>query len=308
MSHTHDSINVQFINQSFLRKLEEGHEKTAGAAASAFVRQKLREESFTRKILPPVEVTAADLDRDLDDTPRIICEKEPDSVAARLSLTGTPEVRVFRGPRYPVVFEKLSSQTFKKSKYELMTYRTDIRQVLQDNSVKDLHRQEDAGFWGNLKAIVAAEATQQEHTYDTAAGGFNGANLMTLISKLTDFEQKPGHVVLAWSKYLKLLGLPATSIGDQAATEHFRGGPLDGFYGFNLIPTLKTDILDGATWGAGAGVGIFAPQQYLGQFYALEDATVALKVEQDVIEFTTYEAIGIGLGNIHGFVLGEFES
>jgi hypothetical protein len=51
---------------------------------------------------------------------------------------------------------------------------------------------------------------------------------------------------------------------------------------------------------------VFAPQEYLGQFYALQDATVFLKVEQDIIDFTTYEAVGVGIGNVNGAIVLNF--
>jgi hypothetical protein len=51
---------------------------------------------------------------------------------------------------------------------------------------------------------------------------------------------------------------------------------------------------------------VFAPEAYLGQFYTLQDATVFLKAEQDMIEFQTYEAVGAGIGNVNGAVVLDF--
>lgn len=70
-----ETVNVQFLNQSFIDKIDQGLVKEAGAAMSAFVRQKLRETGFTRKILTPQMITASDLDRGLDDQPRVIIER-----------------------------------------------------------------------------------------------------------------------------------------------------------------------------------------------------------------------------------------
>src|SRR5437868_11910150 len=95
MTYNTETINVQFLNQSFLDKLDQGHEKQAGVAMSAFVRQKLREDGFTRKILEPVMVTAAELDRQTTEEPTVIVEKEPDSIAANLPFVSRPEPRYF---------------------------------------------------------------------------------------------------------------------------------------------------------------------------------------------------------------------
>jgi hypothetical protein len=51
---------------------------------------------------------------------------------------------------------------------------------------------------------------------------------------------------------------------------------------------------------------VFAPPQFLGQAYSLQDATVFLKAELDMIEFTAYESVGIGMGNTQGFVIIDF--
>ncbi len=75
---------------------------------------------------------------------------------------------------------------------------------------------------------------------------------------------------------------------------------LDNFFGFKIITTNKNDILPDNR------VIIFTAPQYLGQMYLLQDATVFLKTEADMVSFTTYEAPGIGLGNVNGFVIADF--
>jgi hypothetical protein len=93
-----ETINVQFLNQSFLDKIDQGLTKEAGVAISAFVRQKLREDGFTRKVLNPISVTAAELDRQVTEEPTIIVEKEPDSIAANLPFLGRAEIRYWKTP------------------------------------------------------------------------------------------------------------------------------------------------------------------------------------------------------------------
>ena len=299
-----ETVNTQFMNQQFLDKINAGMEKEAGAAMSAFVRQKLREEGFTRKILTPQTITSADIDRGLDDQPRVIVEKEPDSVAASISLSANGEIRYFKGSRYEVPFYKIESDTFKKSKYELATYRTDIRQILQDNSVKDMQKEEDVNFWSSVTAITTAQSNHVDNY--TAGVNFGVRSLMDVVEKLADNFQKPGKILMPYKLYLKLISRKSVVIGDIATSDLFRGGDQTNFYGFDLIVTNKSDIL---TSGAAAGdqVGIFAPEQYLGQFYALQEPTVFLKTEKDMVEFSAYEAIGIGIGNVNGMYTADFD-
>ncbi len=55
-------FSADTINELFLQKLDskEGLDKVA-QTGSAFIRQKLREVSFARKVINPVYVTQADL-------------------------------------------------------------------------------------------------------------------------------------------------------------------------------------------------------------------------------------------------------
>jgi hypothetical protein len=291
-----ETMNVQFLNQSFLDKIDQGLTKEAGVAMSAFVRQKLREDGFTRKILNPISITAAELDRQVTEEPTVIVEKEPDSVAANLPFLGRAEIRYWKTARYPVTFQKITSAEFNKSKFELATYRTDIRTVLQENSVKDLQTQEDVNFYGNILTVANAN-----NNVFTIGGGFTKANLMAGIKNLLVHKLPVGCILMTQSMYADLLAFPATDVGSPAASDLFRGqGALDTFFGYKIIVTNKSDILPTNQ------ALVFAPQEYLGQFYALQDATVFLKVEQDMIQFTTYEAVGVGLGNVNGAVVLNF--
>jgi hypothetical protein len=287
-----ETVNAQFINQAFLDKIDQGLTKEASVASTAFVRQRLREDGFTRKILPPVAVTAAELDRQLTEEPVIIVEKEPDTTAASLPFLGRSEIQYWTTPRYPVAFQKLASADFRKSKFELATYRTDIRTVLQENSVKDLQAQEDGGFYNGATTLAATYGNQIN-----ATGGFSKAGLMKGVKQMLNNKLPIGCILMNQSMYADLLTLPSTDIGSPAASDLFRGqGTLDNFFGYKIITTNKSDIVvDGQAL-------IFAPPQYLGQMYTLQDATMFLKVEQDIIEFTTYESIGIGIGNVNGVV------
>lgn len=291
-----ETINAQLLNQAFVDKLENGHTKEAGVALSAFVRQKLREDGFTRKLLEPTLITAADLDRQVTDEPVVIVEKEPDSVAANFSFTGAPVPRYYTTARYPVTMHKIQSPEFVKSKFELATYRTDIRTVLQENSIKDLQKQEDANFYGN----VVAMATAASNVY-TMSGGFSVANLMNATKYLVQKQLPVGAILMTQSMYADLLKQPSTQIGSPAASELFRGqSNLDNFYGFKIITTNKNDILPDNR------ALIFTAPSYLGQMYLLQDATVFLKTEADMVSFTSYEALGIGLGNTNGVIVADF--
>lgn len=272
-------------------------------------------------------VTASDLDRGLDDQPRVIIEKEPDSIAATLPLSGKDEVRYFKGSRYEVGFYKIESKEFVKSKFELATYKTDIRHILQENSVKDLQKEEDSNLLTGLGTIMKTRTADFSTETGLGNNGYLTATsldgvtvvdkLMQLIQFMVDDFQKPGKLLISHQLYLSVLREPATQLGDQFASEAFKNGAIDSFYGFEFVTSNKSDLLssdfirtgvpgtDRATKGDIAIA--FAPEAYLGQFYSLQEPTVFLKSEADMISFKTYEAIGIGIGNTKAFIIGQID-
>lgn len=293
---TIETTNVQFLNQAFVDKVSGGMEKEAGVAMSAFVRQKLREDGFTRKILTPQLVTAADLDRQVTEEPTIICEKEPDSVAAALPLVGRNELRYWKAPRYPVVFGKYESNEFKKSKFELATYRTDIRTVLQENAVKDLQKAEDQTFYSAITSIATANSAVY-----TVAGGVTMPNFVEGAKKLLQKQLPVGCALMTQSMYMDLLKQPATQVGSPLASSLTGGqGGLENPFGLKIIVTNKNDILPDNQ------IVYFAPSQYLGQFFLLQDALTYLKTEADMISFKVYESAGIGIGNVNAIAVVNF--
>ena len=295
MSYNTETTNVQFLNQAFWDKIDAGMTKEAGAAMSAFVRQRLREDGFTRKILPPTQITAAELDRQLTEEPTVIVEKEPDSIAATIPFLARAEIRYWTGARYPVTFQKITSERFKKSKFELATYRTDIRTILQDNSVKDLQTQEDTNFYNSVNAICVANSNV------FSMGSFTVPNLMAGINNLLAKKLPVGSILMTQTMYSNLMAQPSTQIGSPAASDLFRGQyAMDNFFGYKIITTNKSDILPTNR------ALVFAPAEYLGQFYELAAPTVFLKTEADIIEFETYEAVGSGIGNVNGVIALDF--
>lgn len=312
-TYTVESVNAQFINASFIDRLDAGHTKEASNALSTFTRQRLRETGFARKIFTPQAVVAADLDRDLDETPRILVEQEPDSTAASFGLHGRPEISYWSAKRYPVFFHKVSSPDFRKTKAEIMTYKHNIQQILQENSIKDMQEQEDGTLVKRLTDIANNTASGNPGVQDYTTAGFGIRTLMDLLKVLSKGLQKPGRILMNHSTYLSLLSRQARIVGSDVAGNHFKGGDMTHFYGFEIITTIKHNLLSTDPDASindpeyGDRIFVFAPENYLGQFFSLIEPTVFVKTEADVIEFQTYELVGLGIGNTKGFAIGKFD-
>lgn len=284
-------VSASFINSNFVRKLQEGRVKEAQDESSAFIRTRLRQEAAVREILVPEGITEEQLDRDENsDQPKKIIDKEPNSVATFVQFQGTGRRTWFRGKRYAIYFGKIESQRFTKSKFELMTYTSDIRKILSDNSVKDMADQEDTKFRALIGDIITLNPAQN------TGGPFQSATFKTAMQALLDRYLPVGKMLMSKSRYLDALDLPATTVGQDIAKRHFDEGieSSQKLWGLPVVTTIKSSIYGtDKAW-------IFCPQapnNFLGNYYLLQDATLFIKQEADIIEFWSYEALGLGIGN-----------
>ena len=379
MNTERERLSAQFINQSFVRKLDEGRVKEAADEGSRFIRSKLRQESFAREILVPIELSPDEIDRDEHtDQPKKIIEKEPDSTATFVTFKGAGQRTFFRGPRYSVFFGKIESQHFMKSKFELLTYQNDIRKILTDNSVKDMADVEDRKFIETIEAALSdAGSTADARSTDgaTSADGdnvtsFGGVEFLRLENTALDADltgdlgslqftgeqllngnnfvaraaerdaagaseingqkfdlgtQAPlskeliaqmfqamtskklpiGKMLMTKATFMEALKFDYTDVGNDIVSRHYDKG-LEGedkLFGVPVITTIKNDIIPDNT------IYLFAPENYLGNFFLLQDATLFIKQEADMIEFWSYSSPGIGIGNTKGVIkLSGFKS
>lgn len=283
-------VSARFLNQSFLNAIEGGRTKEAADEGTNFIREIVRQASAVREILPPVGLQDDEIDRDeRTDEPKKIVEKEPQSVATFVEFQGTPSAYWFRGPRYAVYFGKIMSPKATKSKFQLMTYQNDIRKILADNFVKDMADQEDKAWRRMCLTVVNKNAGAQ----NTAAPSFTSAAFKRAFQALLDRRRPIGKVLMTKSLFMEAIDLPATLVGNGIAEAHYKEGieNEEKLWGIPVVTTVKSDIYDPReAW-------IYSPQNFLGNFFMLQDSTLFLKSEADMIEFYTYEAPGIGIGN-----------
>ena len=285
-------VTAQLVNSSFVRKLEEGRVKEAADQSTAFIREKLRQEAAVREIMAPEGISEEEIDRDENtDQPKKIIDKEPDSYATYVQFQGTGPRTWFKGPRYAIYFGKVESQRFTKNKWELMTYTSDIRKILSDNSVKDMADQEDSKWNALVTDIINANPLEQR-----TSGPFQSSTFKNAMQKMLSRKRPIGKMLMTKMRYLDALDLPAVSVGQDIASRHFDQGieATEKLWGIPVVTTIKNDIYDETkAW-------IFSPQSpnnFLGNFYLLQDATLFIKQEADIIQFWSYEALGIGVGN-----------
>jgi hypothetical protein len=281
-------------------------------AASDYIRMKLREEGFMRKILPAQTITGDDLTKQVvTDKPSKVVELEPDSPGAvSIPFGEFPEGTYIHGRRWLVTFSRIATPMFNKDVAELHDYDMDIRQVISDNSLKDLQAEEDGKFIQAVNNVL-------DHT-GAVTGGSTWANLGLGTSTQKAWNESAGvlsreNLILAKKRMTYSSGrlVPEMALCNTRTAMHFEGwnrdhvggdasqdlmmngwaGNYDSWAGLKWVTTIKDDLVpDGSIF-------FFAAPEYTGRLYFLEDTTMYVKREGPMISFYAYEMLGGGIAN-----------
>jgi len=303
-----DDATIQMRNQVVLDHLtssdysmrKEGQDKL-----NDYIRTRAREDGILRAILEPMPVTAAELDPQVGiEAPTKIFEKEPDTPdAVTIPFGGTVEVREPEGDRFLVVFDTIRTYKQRKSKFLLMTYRNDIRNIITDNSLKEILEHEDRRFFAAVDSgLGGAAGTTLSRVggvalWQNVAGGLTPTtwvDMMQIMPK-ADSRFEPATVVMNIVTAQEILSWDALDVGNATKEEMFANGLTIGkIFGKRLIITNKRDIV------ADNEVYMFAEPDKLGKFCVLQDATIFADAEGEMVEWYIMECIGVTLAQISG--------
>lgn len=294
----------RLVNEAVIERLQSDDPrmvKEAQDAINDYTRVKMREDGFWRRILPPVTITNDELDRQVDtDKPVKIVDKEPDSPpAASVPFATLPLNRYIRGPRYRVMFDRILTRKFTKDVDELRTWDMDIRQILSDNSIKDMLAEEDG------KAILTVNALllgQNVVIPDTGVAQWvsitGGVTRDTMAEAMKVLPRTPSHLNVAtvlinnvtiWD----IVKFGRDEVGGDLSQELFRTGFTEReIMGVRWIITIKRDLVPDGT------IFMFAEPKFLGKFFVLEDTTMYIDRKAYMLEFFAYESIGSAIANV----------
>ncbi|MHA1302099.1 MAG: hypothetical protein ACTSPI_00155 [Candidatus Heimdallarchaeaceae archaeon] len=293
------SVQGRTVTANFLRKIDEGHVKEAADASTQYIRQQMQGEGILRQIMEPIFITEDQLDLDEDtDQPKKIVEKDQLASATFIPFYGSAEKKYFTGPKYSVYFGKIESDHFYKSKFELMTYRNDIRQLLSDSCIKALTDGEDQPWFDEWNTIVdAAPAGTQKFAL---SGGLTAENVYRGVQALLDLKIPHGKIVCSKTTFLEVMKLDFSDVGSEILAKHYKEGVAgeESLWGLPVITTIKDYVVpNNELWFFGK----YAPAEnanFLGNFFTIQDATLFLEQKADMLEFYAYSAPGVGIGNI----------
>lgn len=299
----------QQVNNAFVGMLEQGMEKQAQDAVNDYIRVRMREDGFHRRIIPPVQITNDELDRQVDtDKPVKVVDKEPNSPGAiSVPFATQPINRYIRGPRFRVMFDRILTPRFTKDIDELRTYDMDIRQILSDNSIKDMLAEEDGKFiltcntlLGSQGATVAETGTVQ---WQLVGGGVTRESIAQAMKILpsTPNSLMPSTVLVNNITIWDVVKWGRDEVGGDISQEMFeRGFAEREIMGVRWIVTIKKDLVPDST------IFMYAEPKFLGKFYILEDTTMYIDRKAYMLEFFAYESLGSSIANIAGVGRADF--
>ena len=274
--------------------------KHAESVVDDFTRTKMREDGVFRKVMPAIPISDSDLNRDVsDDRPIKIVDMEPDSPAARtIPFNELPDSYYMNADRYKVHFTRIVTPKFTKDVELLRTWHMDLRQVLSDNSIKDMLAEEDSNFFTAVNACVGSAgstvATSGTVQHKQIAGGITRDTLFDGLAVLpsTPSNLNTHCIVLNNLTILKVAKLTRNEMGGDISEEIMRNGwTLSDFMGVKWLVTIKKGLV------ATDEMYHFADPKFMGKHYELEPVTMYIRRKAWFVEFFNYETIGATIGN-----------
>jgi hypothetical protein len=312
--------DIKVFNDTFVDMLEGGQEKKAAQSALTFTRNKLRENSFAEKILTPIDIANDELDK--SENPELHvkwCDREPDQPAAvSVPLGNVPDGYQFSGTRYPVYFSRLMSPVFQKDIDKLRGYDYDIRQILLENSTKDLATEVDSKFLDKINSVLGVANTANSFTgtglpsYITLSGGINRANFVEATKAFQrlrvpfgpmqpDGQSSKGLMLMNNVTAQDFLKLERSEVGgDEAQRAYLEGTTPAAILGIKSILTIKRELVPDGT------IYFFSSEEFLGKYFRLQPLTVFMETKAFFLQFFQYMNCGMSIGNPKGAFRVDF--
>lgn len=301
---------TQLLNDTIFEHLNDrGMEKTAIDAINDFTRIRVREDGFARRIMPPLQISNDELDRQVwTDKPVKIIDKEMDSPAAvSVPYGALPTNFYIRGPRYQVTFDRLVTPRFTKDVEELRTWVMDIRQVLSDNAIKDMLAEEDSKFIKAVNTALIAPDTVTPTSgvvqWKTLAGGITRESVQDAFKVMpsTPFHLEPATCLINNVTIREFMKWGRDEAGGDFSQDLLKDGWSSAeFMRARWIITIKRDIVPDNS------IFMFADPKFVGKSFLLEDTTMYIKREAWMLEFFAYETIGSAFGHTGGLCRIDF--
>jgi len=287
----------------------DGQLKEAADAGQNHIRRVIRENAYHRVVLPPRQVADSELTRlPKSDGPVVIEEMEPHSPGAKtVSFNDTADTAFFRADVFVVYFARIVSREFTKNVDELRTTKCDVRQMITDNSLKDMQTEEDFRWQttvdemcGDVGGVGAAGVAQNFEI----PGTITRETYPELQRYLNTRRVPNGTFLLNRNTALEFLKWPRNEIGGDLAEKLMLQGVSAlqeaVLFGVKHVFTIKDDLVPDNV------VYQFTEPGFLGRTYILQNVTMYVKKDKDILTMSAVSKIGTTFANVAGVNKGLF--
>ena len=337
---------MNLLNSNFVAHAnsEEGRQKLA-EHGSGLIRDRLRELSFARSVIPPLPITPAECQISTEHDGLVKIEHlEPESKAMVVDFRGSSRARYVSAPRVAVSFFTIESEHYQKTEQELLSYPIPITKMIEDFTATDLQDVEDRQFLIYTEAGVQLMQKDANEKAGLAHAGFNVSAITAGPPEVAaDLAWKPsvmkGSGALAagadtWVVYpvskndfvklrqmlaMRKLRLEVVLMNDvdfqdilQFTLEDL-GDKLtseivvDGYKYSTILGNRFVRTIKNEILRRG-NIYAFTAPEFLGVFYILNNTKFFVKKEWNKIEWGAWEDIGMSLINLNSVVKLELYS
>lgn len=281
----------------FSGKSASGMEKVA-ALTEDFLRDRIRETSVLNRVIPPVVLTEAQIERNTNnDFPLKRVEIEPDSKAFVLGFRGKGQAQFMEGRKYEVYFTKIETEHFKKTREELMTMRYPVMDVVNNNFVMDMQEQLDGMFKSRLSIAAGLSGNTGSITAADIKGTFKDGIIQGVRSILGK-RRRTARLIMTESCLLNLAKLEPDKMGyDNVGRIAVNGVSAERtFMGYEVITSINSATA-GSVWSDTEIYAVSAPE-FLGSNFILGDVQQEMKRESNILEWWSWADQGTEIGNV----------
>jgi len=301
---------IQMTNQEFVSQMtsdDAGIRKHASTQMNDFIRLRVRELGFFRKLFDVKTLKPSDLTKQVDTPlPCKVLDLEPQSAGAYSVPFGTaPMSQNITAPRYRVFVDRIESTRYYADTDELLTYDYSIVQVINDFVLTDIMGEEDRKGMLTLRAITTKNGALAVDRVDselgvcrsTHAGVMDRAALTHMVKGMPSSNRHLNPALLLSNNvtFIDLAAFDRTEAGgDLSQTMLIDGMTQSKVQGLPIRTTIKHDLLPTDE------VFIFAEEKFLGKFFELNPITMSTKHEDYILTFYGYGSSGSTIQNIAG--------
>jgi hypothetical protein len=274
------------------------------------VRLMIREGEWVSNYIPPFTVTEEDFDRSLNsEAPWLIFEQEDWSPGAiTLPFDASAPQLYLHGRKFYVVLRRYGTNTITKSRFELMTYETDLRKYLFDSVINEMNVLKNVRLMAMIYQFLRGPGQNtllsgipQWVVYN---GGLSPNNLVefTKIPTRTFSKLELKRCIMHTNTKRNFAKYRFMDIGETAADwwKSSTSG-IPGFLGLDVDTTIQDQLIPENR------IVAFCDPAYMGKHLVFHTPQVIVKNDEFNVSVKADAMDGATIINTNSFVIGDFQ-